>query len=353
METVRFGVIGYGNCGSAHAHAISRTPGSQLIAIATPSLERQNAARAVHPRVALHADYRELLDHDDIDVVCVAVPNALHFAVGTNVLRSGKHLLLEKPLALHAADAERLLSLARTQRKILAVGHQYRVSPLWRAAREFIEDGAIGRPLVAHLELVRAPYRLGSEGWRYDPERVGSWLFEDLLHLFDLTRWYLGDRGEVLTVHALGNTRDPEHPELQDHFSCIIQFSEGVFAVVSQTLSAFGHHVDVKVAGTRGTLWATSACVDPRDSQPDLRLRYGLGADVHRASVDRPSHEAGEYGDEIASMADCVRNNTPPPCTGEDGRWSTLLGLAARESASTGAAVMLAEFVGRSESSEL
>lgn len=353
METVRFGVIGYGTCGSAHAHAISRTPGSQLIAVAAPSLDRQHAARSAFPDCSVHADYRELLDHDDIDVVCVAVPNSLHFAIGTNVLRAGKHLLLEKPLALHAADADRLLALARNQRKILAVGHQYRVSPLWRSVRRLIEDGVIGRPLVAHMDLVRAPYRLGSEGWRYDPERVGSWLFEDVLHLFDLTRWYLGDRGEVLTVHALGNTRDPEHPELQDHFSTIIQFSEGVFAVVSQTLSAFGHHVDVQVAGTRGTLWASSNCLDPRDSQPEWRLCYGLGADLHHVPVERSGGDAGEYGEEIASIAECVRSNSAPPCGGEDGRWSTLLGLAARESATTGAAIMLAEFVGRSETSEL
>ncbi|MFO0868499.1 MAG: Gfo/Idh/MocA family oxidoreductase [Pirellulales bacterium] len=350
---MRFGLIGYGHWGVLHAAAIERSAAAQLVAIAVPSVERQGAARAAYPAAQVYPDYRQLLERADVDVVCVAVPNALHFAVGTNVLRAGKHLLLEKPVALDLGDVDRLLALARTQRKLLAVGHQYRASALWGGVRRIIEAGEIGRPLYGLFDLARVPYRLGSGGWRYDAERVGSWVFEDLLHLFDLARWYLGDQGEPLSVVARGNTRDPDHPELQDNFSCLLSFSHRSYAVVTQTLAASGLQVHVRIAGTKGTIEAGLSVGETRDAPLRFRLRYGLGADQREWPVAGPVGEVAEVSAEIERLVASICGGESPPCAGEDGRWSTLLGLAARESAIRGMEVVLADFVARPDHLDL
>lgn len=352
MTPLQVGVIGYGYLGAHYASAVARLPDAQLAGVAAPSHERQVAARAAYPAARVVGDYRELLDVDDIDLMIVAVPNSLHFGIGTNVLRAGKHLLLEKPLALNLVDCDRMLALARKQRRMLAIGHQWRVSPLCKAIAQLLEEEVIGRPLFGELSLARAPYRLGSGGWRFDPERVGSWVFEETLHLFDLARWYLGARGEPVSVYARGNTRDPDHPRLQDNFSSVVSFPDHSFATLSQSLASFGHHLSIKVTGTRGMLWGTASRIDVKDARVEATLRYGHGSDVHEAPRETLTSDRDEFQTQLAAVVKCVRDGAAPPCSGEDGRWSTLLGLAARDSAESGGEVSLAQFVTRPDNLE-
>src|SRR5687768_10240244 len=100
MTTVRFGLIGFGAWGSHHARAIAKTPGAELVAIAARSEVTCAAARAAHPAARVYDDYRALLGREQLDVVDVVLPSHLHHEVATAVLESGRHLLMEKPMAL-------------------------------------------------------------------------------------------------------------------------------------------------------------------------------------------------------------------------------------------------------------
>lgn len=340
--TVRFGVIGYGLFGTHHARAIARTPHATLAAIAVVSEASQHVARRDHPHAAVYGDYRELLDRDDIDIVSIVVPNRLHFEIADAALAAGKHVLLEKPMALAVEQCDELIRRAGANRRVLAVGHELRMSSLWGGARQLIERGVIGQPQYAVVELSRFPYRLGSGGWRYDIQRVGSWILEEPIHFFDLACWYLAVHGEPESVYARALGRDPARPELKDHFTAIVNFPGGAYAVVSQTLGAFGHHQTAKIAGTEGAIWAWWSAADARSDKPTFGLRYGLASDVTEMSFDKPAGELLELADEIAAIAQSVRDGSPPPCTGQDGRRSTALCLAAERSVETGAIVALA-----------
>lgn len=342
---VRFGLVGYGLFGAHHARAIAATPGAELRAIAVPSAASQARARQDHPAAAVYADYRELLARDDLDAVSVVAPNHQHFAIGREVLASGRHLLLEKPMALSVAECETLIELARRQQRILAVGHELRVSRLWGGVRQLIEQGAIGRPRAVLVELSRFPYRPGSAGWRYDRQRVGSWILEEPIHFFDLARWYLAEWGEPLAVDARGNARRPEATDLFDHFAAFVDFPGGAYAVIVQTLSAFEHHQTVKVSGTEGTIWAAWSAADARAPQARCSLRWGLGGEVHEVPLGAPTGELIELADEIAAFVQAIQTGHRPPCTGEDGRAAVLLCLAAEASLQRGAPVRLDQFL--------
>ena len=331
-QRVRFGLIGYGLFGGHHARAIAGTPGAELRAIAVPSERSQAAARQNHPGVTIYSDYRDLLGRDDLDAVDVVVPNALHYEVGRAVLESGRHLLLEKPMALTVAHCNELVNLAQLRKLQLAVGHELRVSSLWGGVKQLIDAGRIGTPLYALVELSRFPYRQGSGGWRYDQARVGSWILEEPIHFFDLARWYLSGRGEPASIYARANSRQQERPELYDHFSAIINFAGGAYAVVAQTLSAFGHHQTVKVSGTEGTIGAEWHAADARSPRPTFSLRYGLADRVEEMMFDKPTGELLELADEIAAFVQSILHGAPVPCSGDDGRWSALLCLAAERS---------------------
>src|SRR5262245_20499279 len=126
MTTIRFGLIGYGAWGSHHARAIGQTAGAELTAMVARSAATCAAAQTAHPGARVYDDYRALLDRADLDVVDVVLPSHLHYEVGRAVLESGKHLLLEKPMALTVADCDALIALAQARGKVLAIGHEMR-----------------------------------------------------------------------------------------------------------------------------------------------------------------------------------------------------------------------------------
>lgn len=342
-DRIRFGVIGYGLFGAHHARAIARTDGAQLVAIAVPSERSQAAARLDQPDVALYADHRELLARQDIDIVSVVVPNTLHYAVGRAVLAAGKHLLLEKPMALELAHCRELVELAESKSRLLAIGHELRLSSLWGGVKQLIDDGAIGEPQYVLVELSRFPYRQGSAGWRYDLSQVGSWILEEPIHFFDLARWYLSGCGAPESIYARANSRQTDHPELNDNFTAVVNFPRGAYAVITQTLSAFGHHQTAKISGTRGTIWAAWSGADARAEKASFSLRYGLGSDVHEIALTKPAGELLELADEYAAVVRALREGTSPPCTGEDGLWSTKLCLAAQASVSAGTVIQISD----------
>ena len=336
---VRFALIGFGAWGSHHARAIVESPRAELVAIAARSEKSQAAAREAHPGVRVVGDYRELLAGASIEVVDAVLPSHLHHPIGLEVLRAGKHLLMEKPLALSETECDDLLRTARAGGLRLAVGHEFRLSSLWGKAKEMIDAGAIGAPQYLLIELWRRPYRLGAEGWRYDISRVGNWILEEPIHFFDLARWYFSALGDPVSIFARANSRQPDHPELQDNFSAIVNFPGGAYAVISQTLSAFEHHQVVKITGTHGSLWASWSGAMDRTFHPSYSLKHHDGESVRDIPIERPTGEVYELVDEITAMAAAVRDGTPLPATGEDGKWSVAMCLRAQESVDTGVPV--------------
>ncbi len=278
MSPVRFGLIGYGAWGSHHARAIAAVPGAELVAVAAHSEASCAKARADYPHARVHADYRDLL------------------AEG------------------------------------LAVGHELRLSSLWGRVKELIDEGAIGEPLYALVELWRRPYRLGSGGWRYDISRVGNWILEEPIHFFDLARWYFAGVGEPVSVYARANGKRPDRPELHDNFSAVLTFPRGRYAVVSQTLAAWEHHQTAKITGTEGALWATWSGATDRTFEPTFGLKLMRGEEVSEVPIATPPGEVYELVAQVARVAAAARGTAAVACTGEDGRRAVALCLKAEES---------------------
>jgi myo-inositol 2-dehydrogenase/D-chiro-inositol 1-dehydrogenase len=331
-----FGLIGFGAWGRFHADAISKTSGATLKAIAARSDASRSASRDAFPKAEIYADYRELLARPDIEVVDVVVPSYLHHEIASAALAAGKHLLLEKPMALSLHECDELIALARTHNRIFAVGHELRLSSLWGKAKELIASGFIGEPKYALIELSRRPYRFGSENWRYDITRVGSWILEEPIHFFDLARWYLSSLGDPETVYATASSRQTGHEELKDNFTAIVHFPRGAYAVVSQTLAAFEHHQTVKVTGTKGALWASWSGAMDRTLHPAFSLRAFDGEQVQQIQIDKVTGEVFELEDQMAMLVRAVRQGGELSCSASDGRWSVAMCLAAQESVESG-----------------
>lgn len=340
---VRFGLIGFGAWGRCHAEAIAQTEGAELAAISARSEGTCNAARQAFPDAAVFSDYRELLARDDLDVVDVVLPTHLHHEVASRVLSAGKHLLLEKPMALSLEQCDDLIGLARERDRLLAIGHEFRLSSLWGKVKEMVDAGFVGEPQYVLVELSRNPYRHGADSWRYDINRVGNWILEEPIHFFDLARWYLSSAGEPQKVYAAANSRQPDHPELQDNFSAITHFPGGAYAVISQTLSAFEHHQTVKLTGTKGALWASWSGALDRTRHPAFFLKAFDGEKLEEIPIEKITGEVYELEDQMALLVRAIRDGAPLSATGEDGRWSVAMCLAAARSVETGQPVRMDE----------
>ena len=339
--SVRFGLVGYGLWGRHHARAITRAPGATLAAIACRSEATAADARRDFPGVPVHLDYHELLARRDIDAVDVVLPNDLHAECGVAALEQDKDVLLEKPLAPTLAECDRLLMAARRTGRVLSVGHELRLSAQWGAIKAAIDSGDLGDVRCATINLFRFPYRPGSDGWRYERRRIGSWIMEELVHHFDLLLWYFARCGEPVSVSTVGHSSAAD-AAMSEAVSCTLRFPGGRYAVVTQTLAGFEYHLTAEVIGTEGALrgfW--SGVLDrSREAAFELKVRR-RGATAPEAISLAASGELFELEEQLRRIVPAFRERRPL-VSGEDARRAVAVCLAVEQSLREGREVALA-----------
>ncbi len=230
METLKVGIIGAGWMGHVHARAFQRlgqhwpdlAVRPELVAVADSSAAAAEAFARAHG-VATYADWRELLADPDLTAVSVTAPNFLHREIGVAVAEAGKHLWIEKPVGLTAADAVAVRDAVHASGVVSCVGFNYRHVPAVSRARRIVESGEIGVPTHARVQLLTdyAAHPGSPLSWRYAVDRGGHGALGDLAsHGVDLLRFVLGDVTGVMAQTAI---HIPQRPisEAQGHYSVL------------------------------------------------------------------------------------------------------------------------------------
>lgn len=299
---MKFGLIGFGAWGQHHAAAITRAEDAQLIAIACKSEQTFAKAKKAYPGVAVHRDYNELIRSPDIEALDIVLPTYLHAEVGEKALLSGKHVLLEKPMALSVEECDRLIAAAESSGKVLSIGHEFRLSSQWGAIKEIIAGGEIGDPLYVLVTLFRFPYRKGSEDWRWELDKVGSWILEEPIHFFDFVQWFLEKYGDPRSILAYGNSKGRAEG-LYDNFTSIVKY-DGAYAVITQCISGFEHHQLIEISGTEGSIRTTWSGVMDRTLEPVFHLHVQKKNELEAREVtsEIPSGEVFELQEELSRI---------------------------------------------------
>ncbi|MCX5908484.1 MAG: Gfo/Idh/MocA family oxidoreductase, partial [Deltaproteobacteria bacterium] len=309
---LNFGVVGYGAWGAQHANTISKTPGARLVSIGTPSADSQERARKAFPSVEIYSNYHEMFQKKDLDVAVIVVPTYLHEDVSTAALKAGKHVLLEKPMALDAAGCDRILAAAKKSGKVLNVAQEFRFSIQWGAIKKYVEEGRLGNPIYLLINLWRRPYRYGRGGWRRDITKVGSWIMEEPIHFFDLALWYFQVLGDPVSVFAHANGRGLAEG-FYDNFTAVLRWSNGSYAVISQTLGGFEHHKLVELVGMKGAVraWWSGAMDRADQASFGMKMIEGLkGGEVFDECEATEVPLEGKSG-EIYELQELIRNVIP------------------------------------------
>jgi myo-inositol 2-dehydrogenase/D-chiro-inositol 1-dehydrogenase len=282
---MNIGLLGYGAWGKIHAASIKDMPGRRLLAIACGTGESARRAREDHPGCFVTTDMDEVIRRPDLDAIDIVLPTYLHAVAAIKALEAGKHVLLEKPMAGTLAECDRILLAAAEAAKrgrVLSLVHEMHCSAQWSWIKDAVDAGGIGVPRYAMFNLFRFPYRTGAGGWRYKPDKVGSWVLEEPIHFIDLLLWYFEPLGlpRAVTARAAfspeGMTRD---------FTAIFEFDGGAYGVISQTLSGFEHHQVVEVTGTEGSVRSLWSGAMDRTDKPVFSIAAQLKGETSARQI--------------------------------------------------------------------
>lgn len=336
--SVRFGLIGYGGIGRVHAQAVQESGNAELGRVCTGSdASAQRAAAEL--KIPAGTDPREVLEDPGIDVIIIASPNHLHAGTARQALAAGKDVLLEKPMALTLAECDAIRSEAAAHDRILFVDHELRYSPLWCRVADAVTGGLIGEPLSATLNLWRAPYRQGNAGWRYDPARVGNWIYEEPIHFFDILRWLLQrDPGRVTSA---GVAASDKGSGLVSSFASLFDFGDGRFGAFQQTLTGFGHHIECDLVGRDGAIRARWSGADGRSEQPQISLVHWDGATAQPIDIPSTPGEAYEIGVQLEDLIGAVRRRDLTTESAHRGAWAVAMCDAATTALQIGDPVVI------------
>lgn len=287
VEEIGVGIIGAGWLGDVHARAWGRLRHHypdlgvrpRMVAVADSVAAATAAASDRHGYARTYSDWRDLLADPEVDVVSVTAPNAVHREIGVAVAAAGKHLWIEKPVGLSAADAEAVADAVAAAGVQAAVGFNYRTFPALQALREHLRSGAIGTPTHARVRLLSdyAAHPLGLHTWRYSIASGGHGVLGDLAsHAVDLTRYvlgeldrlvaetavFIGDRplpveGAAAYGHGLG-APDAERAavENEDYVSALVRTVDGVLVTLECSRVATGEQntYGIEIHGSTGLL---------------------------------------------------------------------------------------------------
>jgi myo-inositol 2-dehydrogenase/D-chiro-inositol 1-dehydrogenase len=330
---MKIGLIGYGAWGSHHAAAIVETPGLELAAICARSPDSRAQAQKFGAPVM--ADYTELLRTPGLEAVDIVLPTHLHRETAAAALRAGLHVLLEKPMALTPEECEELIAVWRGSGRVLYVGHEFRLSTQWGRMRELVSQGEIGEPRCATIDLWRRPYRLGSDSWRYDRQRVGSWVLEEPIHFFDAVCWWLREAGRPVSVYAAASRQPDSPPELWSNMHAVLRFPSGAHATVTQTLAVCEHHITAKIVGERGAVLSFWDGEMDRTTHPAASLKLFRDGALRDLAI-APSGEFFELRSELAQFEACCRGQASPVITPDEAALAVKICWAAERSITSG-----------------
>lgn len=181
-----------------HLKSLRQLPQVEVVALAESDAQRREQASQEVPRAALFSDYRELLDRSEIDATVICLPNALHAEAAIAALHRGKHVYLEKPLAINLEEGRKLLDVWRRSGRVGMIGFTYRFNPLHQQVRRHLEAGRLGELIGVRSVFTTAPHYLPE--WRQRRASGGGVLLDLASHHVDLVRFWFDQR--PLEVHA-------------------------------------------------------------------------------------------------------------------------------------------------------
>jgi predicted dehydrogenase len=337
---IRVCLVGAGRAGHVHAESLTQhIPDGRLAALVDPNpaaLEKAGARFGVDSQFG---SMEQAVESADFDAVVITTPTFTHREIATAAAEHKKHIFCEKPMALTIAECDEMIAAAARNGVILQLGFMRRFDPDFQAAKERIDAGEVGRPMMIR-SLTHGPGL--PPAWARDLKTSNGMLAEVNSHDWDSTRWLVGSN--PLRVHAeVSNFKGEKHgvdtPHFYDTALVNVRFESGALGAISGICPCdYGYDARVEIVGEKGLLQigdvrgqSVVVCTD---------RNHGLVTPIYRSW---PERFGSAYVREMKHFLSCIHNGSLPSVGGADGRWALAGVLAATRSFLDKRSVSIAE----------
>jgi len=308
-RTVNFGVIGLG-MGRGHLEGYVKAPNSKVAGIADLNETRLKDCKDRYGISKTFTDYHDLLALKNLDAVSIAVPNYLHNPITLDALKAGKHVLVEKPMALNAEEGQEMLDTANKHGLKLMLQFNNRYRGDIQFLKRCVDAGDFGEIYFAKTGWVRRRGVPGAGTWFTDKKRSGGGPLIDLgVHVIDMTMYMMGSPKPVAvsgcTVQKFPQLAKSGKFDVEDFASAYIRFENGatMIAEISWAMNCPAERIYSEIYGTKA-----GASVSPLTIWTE---EHGALADIE------PKHVKGLS--QFEHFADCILKDKTPISPGEHG----------------------------------
>lgn len=310
---IRFAVVGCGHIAKKHIQAIERIDRAQLVAVCDKDMEKMEP----YKYVSTYSDFERLLCDEQIDVVNICTPSGLHKQQALQAARHGKHIILEKPMALTSADAREIINVCSEHGVKLAIVHPNRFKPAIQLLHWLIQTNKLGT--ISHVSVSvrwnRRQSYYDEVAWRGTKSLDGGVLMNQAIHALDLLLWMFGD---VQCAHGYHATRI-KSIETDDVVVGIMKFRSGVLGVVEATVNVYEQSLEesIFVTGSKGTVKIGGASIGTIEH---LAIE-GVSEKQIEEWKQMFHYGASVFGHDriIEDMIECIVHDRQPFISGEAG----------------------------------
>lgn len=317
MKKFNFGLIGCGRIANNHLQAITSHDNAHLVAVCDIVNERLTETEEQYG-CRTYSDYRELLRDPEIEIISICTPSGLHAKIAIAAMNAGKHVLVEKPMAMSLYEADAMIAAAEKNRVKLGVVHQNRFNKAIVKLRRTLEEGQFGK--LTHGALTVRWHRdknyYDQAPWRGTWAQDGGCLMNQSIHNIDLLQWMMGP-AEAVFAYTATNARAIEG---EDAAVAVLKFKNGAFATIEASTTIYPRNLEetLHIFGTTGTAGIGGVAVNKIEA-----WRFE-SVDEATVLVDQDKEPPNVYGfghsGIIKDFIDAVACGRQPAVPGAEGR---------------------------------
>ena len=253
-DLVNFGIVGLGHIGLRHAKHVVENKRALLKSVCD-ILPIQNLDISTH-KIAFHSNYLDMLNDDEVDVVNICTPNYLHASMAIDVLKSGKHVLIEKPMALSTIDSKKIIETSKKENKLVFCVMQNRFSPTIEWLKKIVTEGNLGKIKMISVNCFwnRNNDYYQKSNWHGSLEKDGGPLFTQFSHFIDVIFWLFGAIKYVDTNFY--NFNKKKFIEFEDSGIVRLDFQNDIKGIIQYSTAIWNKNFEssITVIGDRGTV---------------------------------------------------------------------------------------------------
>ena len=359
MKIIKYGIIGAGTMAREHILNISLIENAEVVALSDPHEASLNQCKDIlKTKVPCFKNYQDMIKENLVDVYLISSPNFTHIEILKDVIKTKKHILVEKPLCTNTKDCLEIKKLTKDYPSLFWTAMEYRYMPPVAKFIDEIHNKTIGELKTLTIREHRFPFLKKVNNWNRFEKNTGGTLVEKCCHFFDLMR--LIAKSKPISVYASGaqdvnhldEDYDGKKPDIIDNAYVIINFENGTRSLLELCMFAENSEMqeELVATGNKGKIETSVPSNESGKISSNLRIGMRDGEtkletiEVDKKILEAGHHHGSTYYEHLAFL-NAIKNNSNPEVSLDDGLIAVAVGEAAEKSIKLKRLVKLEEII--------